>query len=53
MRAYPEGAMFDPKLEKALNDQINKELQAWYAYLSMAAYCDAMHLTGFAAFMDV
>jgi ferritin len=29
--------MLDPKLEKALNDQINKELQAWYAYLSMAA----------------
>ncbi len=45
--------MLDPKLEKAVNDQINKELQAWYAYLSMAAFCDSMHLTGFAAFMDV
>ena len=44
--------MLDPKLEKALNDQINKELQAWYAYLSMAAFCDTMHLTGFAAFME-
>ena len=44
--------MIDPKLAKALNQQINKELQAWYAYLSMAAYCDTLHLAGFAAFMD-
>jgi ferritin len=51
---FPGGdaTMLDPKLVKALNDQINKELQAWYAYLSMAAYCDTMHLTGFAAFME-
>ena len=40
------------KLEKAINQQINKELQAWYTYLSMAAYCDTLHLTGFAAFME-
>jgi ferritin len=45
--------MLDQKLEVALNDQINKELQAWYAYLSMAAFCDTRHLTGFAAFMEM
>jgi len=44
--------MLDPKLEKALNDQINKELQAWYSYLSMTAYFDTMNLRGFAAFME-
>lgn len=43
----------DPKLEDAINQQINKELQAWYSYLSMAAYCDTFHLTGFASFMEV
>lgn len=40
------------KLEKAINQQINKELQAWYTYLSMAAYCDTLHLTGFAGFFE-
>ena len=40
------------KLEKALNQQINKELVAWYNYLAMAAYFDEMHLDGFAVFMD-
>ncbi len=44
--------MMHPKLEKAINQQINKELQAWYTYLSMAAYCDTMHLTGFAGFLE-
>lgn len=44
--------MLHEKLEKALNQQINKELQAWYAYLSMAAYCDGLHLNGFASFME-
>ena len=44
--------MIDARLEQALNQQINKELHAWYTYLSMAAFCDAMHLTGFAAFLE-
>lgn len=44
--------MLDARLEKALSLQINNELQAWYTYLSMAAYCDALHFTGFAAFME-
>lgn len=44
--------MLDAKLEKALNDQINKELQAWYTYVSMAAFCDTMHLKGFSHFLE-
>jgi ferritin len=44
--------MIDAKLEKALNDQINMELNAWYSYLSMAAYCKGRNLNGFGAFME-
>ena len=44
--------MIDPKLEKAISDQINMELHAWYAYLSMSAYCKKLNLNGFASFMD-
>jgi len=44
--------MLEPKLEKALNQQINKELEAWYTYMAMAAYFDGLHLAGFSAFMD-
>lgn len=44
--------MLDPAIEKALNQQINNELKAWYSYLAMSAYFDIIHLNGFAAFMD-
>src|SRR5262245_40430429 len=47
-----EALMMDARLEKAVNQQINNELQAWYTYLSMAAYCDTLHLTGCSAFME-
>ena len=36
------------KMEAAINDQINAELASSYLYLSMAAYCDAQGLPGFA-----
>ena len=42
----------DPKIEKALNQQINNELKAWYNYLAMTAWFEALHLNGFAAFME-
>jgi ferritin len=45
--------MIDPKLEKALNDQVNKELQAWYSYLSLAAYCKSLNFNGFGAYMEM
>ena len=44
--------MIDPKLEKALNDQVNKELHAWYSYLSLAAYCKSINFNGFGAYME-
>ena len=39
------------KLEKALNDQINKEHWASYSYLGMAAYLETTAFKGFAAWM--
>lgn len=44
--------MLDAALVRALNQQIHKELEAWYTYLAMAAWCDAQHFTGYAAFME-
>lgn len=41
--------MISKKMEKALNEQINKELFSAYLYLSMAAQSEAMGLTGFGA----
>lgn len=40
--------MLGEKIEKALNEQINKELYSSYLYLSMAAYCEHRGLAGFA-----
>lgn len=39
------------KVQAALNSQINMELRAFYAYLSMAAYFEAENLKGFSAWM--
>ena len=44
--------MIDSRLEKALNDQVNKELQAWYSYLSLAAFCKSLNFNGFGAYME-
>jgi ferritin len=44
--------MLDSSIEKALNQQINNELKAWYTYLAMSAYFDGLHLGGFASFME-
>ena len=39
------------KIEAALNKQMNQELHAGYAYLSMSAYFDSLNLDGFAHWM--
>jgi len=44
--------MFDTDIQKALNNQIRKELEAWYGYLAMSAFFHRLHLNGFAAFMN-
>jgi len=45
--------MLSPTLEKAINEQINKEFYSAYLYLSMAAHFDALNLPGFAKWMKV
>ena len=43
--------MIEPKLEAAINDQINHEIAAAYNYLAIAAYCESQSLSGFAHWM--
>jgi ferritin len=45
--------MISAKLEKAINEQINKELYSEYYYLGMAAYFDVEGLPGFANFFKI
>jgi ferritin len=40
-------------MQKAINEQINKELYSSYLYLSMAAHFENKNLPGFAAWMHV
>lgn len=43
--------MLSDKMTEALNAQINMELQAYYTYLSMAAFFEDQNLKGFSAWM--
>lgn len=43
--------MYNEKLKKAINDQINKEFYSSYLYLAMAAHFDSKALPGFAKWM--
>lgn len=45
--------MISKKMEKALNEQINKELFSSYYYFSMAAYFENINLDGMANFMKI
>lgn len=45
--------MINPKMEEALNSQINKELYSSYLYLSMSAFFEKQSLGGFANWMNV
>jgi ferritin len=45
--------MLSEKMEKALNGQLNAEMYSSYLYLSMAAYFQAINLSGFATWMHV
>jgi ferritin len=40
--------MISPKIEKALNDQLNREMFSAYLYMSMSAHCHTAGLKGFA-----
>jgi ferritin len=45
--------MIHPKIEKALNEQINAEMFSAYLYLAMVAYFQDKNLSGFANWMTV
>src|SRR3974377_1364560 len=45
--------MLNPKIQEALNKQINAELFSEYLYLSMSAYFEAVSLKGMAQWMRV
>jgi len=45
--------MISKKMQDALNGQLNVELYSSYLYLAMAAYYQAINLTGFAHWMRV
>ncbi len=45
--------MINEKMEKAFNDQINKELYSEYLYLSMKAYFERLNLKGFVNWFSV
>ena len=45
--------MLSPKLENAINEQINSEFYSAHLYLSMAAYCDTLSLGGFAHWLKL
>lgn len=46
-KSTPKGGM-NPKIESAINEQINAELFSAYLYLSMSSWFDAAGLKGFA-----
>jgi ferritin len=43
--------LLSPKVEEAMNDQLQVELQSAYVYLGMAAYCESISLEGFAKWL--
>ncbi len=45
--------MINPRIEKAFNEQIKKELESAYLYLAMAGYFDGINLEGMAHWMKV
>jgi ferritin len=50
---FSEETMISTSLQKAINEQINKELYSAYLYLSMAAHFEHENLPGFAHWMYV
>ena len=45
--------MFNKKIHNEMNDQIQRELESAYIYLSMAAYLDSANLPGMAQWMKM
>ena len=45
--------MLKAKIQRALNKQVNVEFSAFYSYLSMAAYFESHHMSGFSNWYKV
>jgi ferritin len=45
--------MLNPKIQDALNEQVNAELYSAYLYLSMSAYFESQNLAGMANWMRI
>jgi ferritin len=45
--------MFSPKVQGAINRQINSELSGSYTYLAMSAWCELNHFAGCAQWLRV
>jgi len=45
--------MLPELVTNALNEQINAELQAWYEYLGMSAWCSSQQLAGCAQWLRI
>lgn len=45
--------MLGKKIERVLNDQINREFYSSYLYLAMALYCESIDLPGFANWLTM
>lgn len=43
---------FTQRARTAMNDQITREMEASYAYLAMAGYCESMGLHGFGKWLE-
>jgi ferritin len=43
--------LLSPKVQQAMNDQLQVELQSAYVYLGMAAYCETLSLGGIAQWL--
>ena len=43
--------MLNKKIEAAMNDQLQNELQSAYVYLGMSAYCESQSLPGMATWL--
>ncbi len=44
--------MLNKTLQKALNEQLNLELQSWYSYLALSTYCERSGFEGFANWLN-
>ena len=45
--------MLNAKIEKALNEQLNREMESGYIYLGMAAYFNSLNFNGFEHWMQI